>query len=206
MGFSRNVFTTTKKNPGSLGARIIYAQIRYSSITPLLAGPRTRRTLFSVHTCVRACMRAYVFAHESAVAGCAGRCESACSMGYHPRVRGRVSCKRKKRGRGEWAWFVFEVESTLHLLFPSFEGGAHRPSRITSSESLANSHLRPPFSCRDMNERVDLHLAFARARGDLLIPTLIGVVGRVWISYVRSFVDARSLPESEGGIYGVCRA
>lgn len=154
-------------------------------------------------------MRAYVFAHESAVAGCAGRCESACSMGYHPRVRGRVSCKRKKRGRGEWAWFVFEVESTLHLLFPSFEGGAHRPSRITSSESLANSHLRPPFSCRDMNERVDLHLAFARARDDLLIPTLIG---RCWASldfirtFVRSFVDARSLPESEGGIYGVCRA
>lgn len=32
-------------------------------------------------------------------------------------VRGRVPCVReRKRGRGGWAWFVFEVESSLHLL------------------------------------------------------------------------------------------
>lgn len=149
MGFSRNVFTTTKKNPGSLGARIIYAQIRYSSITPLLAEPRSsRRTLFFfVHTCVRTCVPACMRVCARACRRwCTGRWESAWSTGYHPRVKGRVSRKRKKRGRGRWAWFVFEVESTLHLLFPSFEGGAHRPSRITLSESIANSKEIPILS------------------------------------------------------------
>lgn len=179
MGFSRNVFTTTKKNPGSLGARIIYAQIRYSSITPLLARPRT---LFSMRTCVRACIRI------CARAWCAGRCKSAWmeSTGYHPRVKGRVSCKRKKRGRGGWAWFVFEVESTLHLLFPSFEGGAHRLSRITSSESLANSHKKKKnpilFSRHSRvaiwtSRSILISFSFSRLRSDSLIPTLIGVLG-----------------------------
>lgn len=140
-----------------------------------------------MRVCARACRR-----------WCTGRCESAWSTGYHPRVKGRVSRKRKKRGRGRWAWFVFEVESTLHLLFPSFEGGAHRPSRITSSESIANSkeipilsrHSRVAIRTGRSSSRLFVRSRFINSR------ELIGAWGRVWIS--------GSLPESEGGIYGVC--
>lgn len=89
MGFSRNVFTTTKKNPGSLGARIIYAQIRYSSITPLLAVADSAG--LSPGACMRAYARAFVRACSRVnvrplrrAALHAGRCVSAVEHGLPP--------------------------------------------------------------------------------------------------------------------------
>jgi len=68
-----------------------------------------------------------------------------------------------------------------------------------------------------MSERIDLRLALARAQRpvDLLISMLIDVLGEFGSvhsyvrTYVRTFVRSSgraSLPGSEGGIYGVCRA
>ncbi|KAG7200353.1 hypothetical protein KM043_017810 [Ampulex compressa] len=38
-------------------------------------------------------------------------------MGYSPGSEVGYLIRERKRVRGGWAWFVFEVESTLHLLF-----------------------------------------------------------------------------------------
>lgn len=73
------------------------------------------------------------------------RVSSGSEVGYRVREK-----KKMKRGdRGGWAWFVFEVESTLHLL--SLRRNHFAEAEDTSRNSVLFEKKYssfPPFSCR----------------------------------------------------------
>lgn len=140
-----------------------------------------------MHTCLRTSLvaRVDVRAHRVWVT------TRGSEVGYLVRERNGV----EENG----AWFVFEVESTLHLLFPSYEGGAHRPSRITSSESLANSPSYPAILV-SRYERAGRSSSRPRPAGRFINNSHIN--RRVWIS-LRSSTSAARCPNRKAGLFMV---